>query len=76
MALSDSQVDEAITALETALASGQLTVEYAGRRVTYRSAAEIVPALEYFRRHKAGIPATGPAPSSADRSSYASFERD
>jgi hypothetical protein len=76
MALSDVEVGDAITALETALASGELTVEYAGRRITYRSAAEIVPALEYFKRRLAGVPATGPAPASADRGSYASFERD
>lgn len=76
MALSDAQVDEAITALETALATGELTVEYAGRRVTYRSAAEIVSALDYFKRRKTGVPASGPAPATADRGSYASFERD
>jgi hypothetical protein len=76
MALSDAQVGEAITALETALASGELTVEYAGRRITYRSAAEIVSALDYFKRRLSGVPDTGPAPASADRGSYASFERD
>jgi hypothetical protein len=76
MALSDAQVGEAITALETALASGELTVEYAGRRITYRSASEIVSALDYFKRRLSGVPATGPAPASADRGSYASFERD
>jgi hypothetical protein len=76
MALSDSDVAAMITALETALGSGELTVEYAGRRITYRSAAEIVSALEYFKRRQLGVPASGPAPSSADRGSYAAFERD
>jgi hypothetical protein len=76
MALSDSQVDAAITALETALATGELTVEYNGRRVTYRSATDIAAALDYFKRRKSGVPASGPAPATADRGSYASFERD
>lgn len=75
MALNDAQVTEAITALETALASGELTVEYAGRRITYKSAADLVAALEYFKRRLLGVPAAGPVPASADRGSYASFER-
>ena len=70
------EINAAILALETALASGQLTVEYDGRRVTYRSASEIETALAYFRRQAQQIPATGPAPSSADRGTYAAFSRD
>lgn len=74
--MTPSEITAAIAALETALASGELTVEYNGRRVTYRSAAEIVSALDYFKRAAQGVPASGPAPASADRGTYASFERD
>ena len=76
MALDPAQIDAAITALESALATGTLTVEYGGRRHTYKSTADIVAAIEYFKRQQSGVPATGPAPSSADRGSYASFSRD
>jgi hypothetical protein len=76
MALSDSDVAAMISALETALGSGELTVEYAGRRITYRSSDELIAALNYFKQRLNGVPATGPAPASADRGSYASFERD
>lgn len=65
-----------IAALEAALASGELSVEYNGRRVTYRSTEDLVAALNYFKRANAGVPSSGPAPASADRGSYASFERD
>ncbi|WP_018407919.1 phage head-tail joining protein [Methylocystis rosea] len=71
-----SEIDSAISALEAALASGELTVEYAGRRTTYQSQDNIIKALEYFKRQKQGVPTTGPAPASADRGSYASFSRD
>ncbi|PPD10275.1 MAG: hypothetical protein CTY36_00340 [Methylocystis sp.] len=74
--MTPSEIDAAIYALETALASGELTVEYAGRRVTYQSQDNIIKALEYFKRQKQGVPATGPAPASADRGSYAGFSRD
>jgi hypothetical protein len=70
------QIDVAIDALETALAADELTVEYAGRRVTYKSQDDILKALEYFKRQKLGVPGTGPAPASAARHSYAAFERD
>lgn len=36
---------EQITALEAALYSGELTVEYGDRRITYRSVADIERAL-------------------------------
>jgi len=70
------EIDAAIDALEQALASGELTIEYAGRRVTYKSQDDLLKALEYFKRQKLGVPATGPAPASAARHSYAAFERD
>lgn len=66
----------AVVALEEALSSGELTVEYNGRRVTYRSTTELVEALNYFKRASAGAPAFGPAPSTAERGTYASFARD
>lgn len=37
-----------ITALEDALASGELTVESDGERVTYRSVTDLKAALDYF----------------------------
>ena len=45
MAFTHAQLD----ALETALASGALTVEYDGRRVTYRSVAELKEAIAEVR---------------------------
>lgn len=42
-----------ITALETALASGELTVESDGDRVTYRSVKDLTDSLAYFRNAQA-----------------------
>lgn len=39
-----------IAALEAAAATGELTVESDGDRVTYRNMAELLQALDYFRR--------------------------
>ncbi len=44
---------EKIAALETALASGELTIESAGERVTYKSTADLITALNYFRGQEA-----------------------
>lgn len=74
--MTPEQISEAIVALETALATGELTVEYAGRRVTYQTTEAIIKALDYFKRQSLAIPATGPVSSSVDRGSYASFARD
>lgn len=38
-----------ISALETALATGTLTVESGGDRVTYRSVSDLTRALDYFK---------------------------
>lgn len=38
-----------IAALEAAAATGELTVEDNGERVTYRSMKDLLAALEYFR---------------------------
>lgn len=48
MPLTDEQVAAAITAIQSALARGELTVEYQDRRVTYRSVDELRNALDYF----------------------------
>ncbi|WP_424363593.1 phage head-tail joining protein [Methylocystis parvus] len=74
--MTPDQIDATIGKLETALASGVLTVEYDGRRTTFSSAADLIKSLDYFKRLKAGVPSTGPAPASADRGSYAAFSRD
>lgn len=43
------EVDEAITALERALADGSESVRYSDRWHTYRSVSDIREALHYFR---------------------------
>ena len=40
---------EKITALETALASGELTVEYDDFKATYRSTDQLIKAIAYFK---------------------------
>lgn len=74
--MTPAEIDAAILALENALASGELTIDYAGRRTTYKSQDDLIKALDYFKRQKLGVPATGPAPASAARHSFAAFERD
>lgn len=66
MALSQSD----LTALETALASGELTVEYDGKRVTYRSVDELKSAIAYVQEQLAA------AASTRQTQSYAMFSRD
>lgn len=48
-----------IAALEAALASGELTVESDGERVTYRSVADLRSALDYFAGRQASEVAPG-----------------
>lgn len=55
MALSQSDVD----ALEAALASGELTVDYDGRRVTFRGIAELKDAIGYVKQQLAQATAAG-----------------
>jgi uncharacterized small protein (DUF1192 family) len=76
MALTVQEIDARIALLQEAVASGELTVEYDGRRVTYKDTKSLTDAINYFQRLRAQVPSTGPAPPSADRGSYASFERD
>lgn len=59
-----------IAALETALASGELTVEIEGRRVTYRSAGELKSAIAFFQAKD------DRAVSTKTTQSFASFTRD
>lgn len=49
-----------IAALEAAAASGELTVESDGDRVTYRSTADLLTTLDYFRAKAAAVAASGP----------------
>lgn len=60
-----------IAALEAAAASGELTVETDGERVTYRSMSELMKALTYFAG-KAAVATRAPQSSA----SLAVFERD
>ena len=50
MAYTQAQLESKITALESALASGVLRVDFADRSTTYRSVTEIQDALSYFQR--------------------------
>ena len=50
-----------IAALEAALAAGELTVESDGDRVTYRSAADLKSALDYFRQQQASSGTSRPS---------------
>ena len=45
----EAEINARIAALEAALGDGTLTVEYDGRRLTYRSVAEIERALARLR---------------------------
>lgn len=42
-----------IAALETALSTGELTIEQDGERVTYQSASDLVKRLSYFQQRAA-----------------------
>jgi hypothetical protein len=67
MAISQTDVDN----LERAVATGELTVVYDGRSVTYRSIAELLRALDYA---KAQI-ATASTAGGAVTQSFAAFDR-
>jgi len=67
MAISQTDIDR----LEAALMRGELTVEYDGQRVTYRSVAELKAAIGYGKEALAAASATG-----AQTVTYASFSRD
>jgi hypothetical protein len=46
------EVDQAIDALEKALATGTEQVRFADRTVTYRSVKQVRDALQYFKRKR------------------------
>ena len=47
-------VDQKIAALEEAMASGALTVDFPdGKRIQYRSQGDLLGALQYFQAQKA-----------------------
>ena len=72
--MTPEEMTAAIKALEMALSVGELTCEYAGRRVTFASAAEIQARIAYFRNAlAASATAASGAPS---RTTYAEFSRD
>lgn len=48
MAYTEAQLQEQITALESALARGERNVTFKDRSVTYRSTQELREALSYF----------------------------
>lgn len=68
--------NEAIAQIDAALGSGELTIEYNGRRVTYRSVAELQAARQHFERLANAVAPGEAAPAAQSRSSYASFSRD
>lgn len=63
-----------VNRLETALATGHLTAEIEGERITYRSVAELKAALGYAKAELAGAgtTATGGGPAQ----SFGQFTRD
>lgn len=63
-----------ISKLEAALASGQLTVESGGDRLTFHSFDELRKRIAYFRQQDAA--ASGVAPASSFGFSAAAFTRD
>lgn len=67
MALAQADLDR----LEAALASGELRVEYDGRRVEFRTVADLKAAIAYVREQLADASA---APLATD--SVASFSKD
>ncbi len=62
-----------LEAIEAAIGTGELTVEYDGKRVTYRSMTELMQARELI---KAELINSGQLPAESARISYASFSRD
>jgi hypothetical protein len=62
-----------LTAIETAMASGVLTVEIDGVRTTYQSLADLMKLRDRIR---AELIATGAIVDTTPRVSYAAFSRD
>lgn len=62
-----------LAAIEEAIASGELTVSYEGKTVTYRSMADLVRARDTI---KGELEADGTLTAAAPRTTYATFSRD
>lgn len=62
-----------LEAIEAAIASGELTVEYDGKRVTYRDMAELLKARDLIR---AELIEAGTINETTPRRSYAAHSRD
>lgn len=60
-----------LSALETALATGELTVEYDGKKVTFRSVDELLKAIAYVKQQIGEASVSAPV-----TQSFASFYRD
>lgn len=64
---------EEIAALNAAVASGELTIEANGERVTYRSMDDLMKALTYFNSQAAAASATESGRSASTLASYEGF---
>jgi hypothetical protein len=62
-----------LQALEDAIATGELTVEYDGKKVTYRSIAELLTARDFVRGE---LIAAGTITDTTIRRSVTSFSKD
>ena len=62
-----------LTALEEAIASGELTVSYEGKTVTYRSMKDLREAYDMIR---SSLESAGLLTEEAPKTSYAAFSRD
>lgn len=50
VAYTQVEIEAKLLAIETALARGELRVDFADRSVTYRSTTELISAADYFKR--------------------------
>ena len=67
---------EAIILIDAALASGELSIEYNGRRVTYRGVDDLLRARAHFERLRdAGDPSEA-VPRERVRTTFAAFDDD
>lgn len=74
--MTPQQIEAAITALEEALAYGELSGEYGGRKFTYKSTADLIEAINYFKRQRNEAGAGVAAPAERERTTYAAYDRD
>lgn len=74
--MTSAQLQAALNVIDAAIGSATLTVEYAGRRVTYQSVGEMIKAADYFRRRLAEVAPSTAAPMTRERTTYATFSQD